>query len=406
MVWVTEQQPTPDELSSCVHCGLCLPHCPTFRLTGLEIASPRGRLAAMNAVADGVIALDSDFEDVMTFCLNCRACEAVCPSLVPFGRAMEGVRAELAEQRPTWSRRLRHLILGRLLTSKWLMAVTTLGARLIQRLRLGWLLPRPLRLNFRGLRPLHGRGAGADTFEPLGVVRGTVGLLAGCVMEPWFPEVHRATIGVLTAAGYRVVIPPQQTCCGALAAHDGAAAAALRSARHNLAAFAGVDLIVADAAGCSAHLKEYRHWAEGGEQFGARVRDITELVAELIAAGALPVSPHDRGPVAVQDPCHLRHAQRIVKAPREVLAAAGYTPVEIDPDGLCCGAAGIYSILQPAASAELGRNKARQVRETSTTLVASANPGCEMQLRAHLDDWMRVAHPVELYFEALFDRSA
>ncbi|MDP3983739.1 MAG: (Fe-S)-binding protein [Acidimicrobiia bacterium] len=406
MVWITDQQPTVSELASCVQCGLCLPHCPTFRLTGLEIASPRGRLAAMNAVADGVIDLDGDFEEAMTFCLNCRACEAVCPSLVPYGRVMEGVRAELAVQRPTSGRRLRHLVLGRLLPSRAIMALVTAGAGFIQRSEASWLLPKPLRRSFSGVRPLlHRQDVIGRSFEPAETPRGTVGLLNGCVMGPWFSDVHRAVIAVLTSAGYRVVVPASQTCCGALAAHDGAAAAATRLARSNLAAFADVDLVVADAAGCSAHLKEYGHWVEGGDGFAAKVRDVTELVAALIDEGALPTSSLDRGPVAVQDPCHLRHAQRILAAPRRILSAAGYTPVEVDPDGLCCGAAGIYSLLEPQASSELGGRKAAQVVATGSTLVASANPGCEMQLRGHLAGWQRVAHPVELYDEAVITRA-
>jgi glycolate oxidase iron-sulfur subunit len=226
-------------------------------------------------------------------------------------------------------------------------------------------------------------------------------LLSGCVMDAWFGGVHDATVGILLRAGFRVVVPDTQTCCGALAAHDGHAGEARRLAKANLAAFEGVDLIVSDSAGCTAHLKGYGHWTEGGDQFEPRVRDATELIADLITAGRLPRSTVDRGRVAVQDPCHLRHAQRIVAPPREILCAAGHTPVEIDEDGLCCGAAGVYSLLRPGASHQLGVRKAEQVRESGAMIVASANPGCEMQLRSHLPRSVRVAHPVELYWEAL-----
>jgi glycolate oxidase iron-sulfur subunit len=399
MVWVTEHQPTPAELAACVQCGLCLPHCPTFRLTGDEVASPRGRLAAMNAVADGILPLDGDFEEAMTFCLNCRACEAICPSMVPYGRAMEGVRAELAVQRPSLSRRWRHLLLGRVLAWRRMMIAATAAARVLQRTGAGRWLPSRLRRPWQGMRrlaprsPLTGR-----TFEPARQPLATVGLLAGCVMEPWFAGVNRAAVELLTLAGFRVVVPSDQTCCGALAAHDGAAPAAARLAAINAAAFAGVDLVVADAAGCSAHLKEYHHWT--GRALPP-VRDVTEVVAEAITGGRLPVLAPGRGPVAVQDPCHLRHAQRVTTAPRVIVGAAGYQVVEIDPDGLCCGAAGIYSLLRPGAAAELGRRKADQIRSSGTTVVASANPGCEMQLRAHLDGSYRILHPVELYAEAV-----
>jgi glycolate oxidase iron-sulfur subunit len=401
MGWTTDLHPTRAELNACVQCGLCLPHCPTFRLTGLETASPRGRLQAMSAVAAGVAEVDGTFAEMMEFCLLCRACEAVCPGLVPFGRAMEGARAELSSQLPR-GRRLRHWLLGRALPNRSLLQAATTGAVLAR--KAPWLIPRRLRDGLAGMRPLGlgrrswwGRVVGPDR-PP---ARATVALLAGCVMDAWFPEVHEAGIDLLSRAGFRVVVPPRQTCCGALAAHDGAAAHARRLAAVNLRAFAGADLIVADAAGCSAHLREYGHWVKGAEEFSKRVRDITELVAELIEDGSLPRSPIDRGTVAVQDPCHLRHAQRVLSPPRTILRAAGYSPVEIDPDGLCCGAAGVYLLLRPQAAAELGARKADQVRASGSTVVASANPGCEMQLRSHLEPWFRIAHPVELYRESL-----
>ncbi|MGH9196741.1 MAG: (Fe-S)-binding protein [Acidimicrobiia bacterium] len=399
--WITEFRPTAAELSSCVQCGLCLPHCPTFRLTGLEIASPRGRLAAMNAVADRVVELDATFEDAMTFCLNCRACESVCPSMVPFGRAMEGARAEITAQRPTFSRRFRHFVLGRIVPNRLIVRLATLSIRALQRLRLTSLLPSTLGRSLGGLRPLH-QGLRTSYSTPQGTGSlGTVGILAGCVMDPWFSRVNQAAVELLSRAGYKVVVPSIQTCCGALAAHDGAMASARRLAATNIEAFAGLDVVVATAAGCSAHLKDYGHAHPAGGDLAGRSRDITEVVAELIDRGLLPTMPNDRGNVAVQDPCHLRHAQRVTAAPRRILSAAGYRPLEIDPDGLCCGAAGIYSLLRPEASAELGIRKAIQVRGSGSTLVASANPGCEIQLRIHLDSNYRIAHPVELYWEAL-----
>lgn len=398
--WVTEFRPTRAELSACVQCGLCLPHCPTFRLTGLETASPRGRLAAMSAVAAGVVELDADFEETMSFCLNCRACEAVCPSLVPYGRAMEGARAEVAVQRPRLGRKIRHFALGRLLPSRRLMALVTTLMTLTQRLRLQRLLPARLRSGFDGLRPIRARRSAASL--RIAGNLGRVGLLRGCVMDSWFGDVNRAAEVLLTRAGYEVISPAGQTCCGALAAHDGAMPEANRLARKNVEAFADFDLVVATAAGCSAHLREYNHFGDG-EKLAGGARDVTEVVAGLIEAGHLPRLDRPRGDVAVQDPCHLRHAQRVIAAPRTILTAAGYSPVEVDPDGLCCGAAGIYSLLRPAAAAELGRRKADQVRASGATLVASANPGCELQLRSQLGASHRIAHPIELYLEALSD---
>ena len=402
MGWVTEHAPTQAELDACISCGLCLPVCPTFRLTGEESASPRGRLTAMSAVAENELAVDEVFADAMGFCLQCRACEVVCPSMVPFGRAMEGARAEVAAQLPTRSRKVRGSLLGRTLASRGTVRTATVGAAMAQRLRLDAVMPGPLG-RMKGMRPLAVRGNGVvgAVVEPAGSERGTAALLAGCVMDSWFAPVHEATIELLRRAGYRVEVPAAQTCCGALAAHDGAVEETRDLADRNVAAFAEYDVVVSDAAGCTAHLKELRHWSPGGAELSSRVRDVTEIVAALIAEGALPTLEADRGEVAVQDPCHLRHAQRIVAEPRRILEAAGYTPVEIDPIGMCCGAAGVYMVLHPETSDVLGLQKADQVRAAGPALVASANPGCEMQLRSHLGPDFRIAHPVELYYEAL-----
>lgn len=402
MGYVTPDAPTPEDLSQCVHCGLCLPYCPTYRLTNLESASPRGRIAAMNAVQAGITTVDEAFDEAISFCLGCRACEAACPSLVPYGRLFESARTELVAQRPSVSRRARKLLLGRALGWRRGVSLGTKAAAVAQRLRLASMLPAPARRGLAGLRPLSGRTSWVGrTVEPTAAPRGTVALLSGCVMDAWFGPVHDATVGLLQRAGYRVVVPESQTCCGALAAHDGHADDARRMAARNVDAFEGVDLIVSDSAGCTAHLKEYGHWDHRADEYTSKVKDATELIASLIADGTLPTLPGLDERIAIQDPCHLRHAQRITAQPRQIVAAAGYSVVEIDPDGICCGAAGVYSVLRPATSAELGVRKAAQVTATACRIVASANPGCEMQLRAHLDSGHRVAHPVELYWERL-----
>ena len=263
--WQTRWAPTDRELAACVECGLCLPHCPTFRLTGDEAASPRGRLNAMAAVASGELPIDAAFEEVMGFCLQCRACEAACPSLVPFGRAMEGARAEVAAARPNRWRRVRRWLLGRGLARRRLVRLATLGAALAQRTGGRWWMPGRLRPGMRGMRrlPWWSRGIVGRTFEPAqGNGAGTVGLLAGCVVDPWFPRVNQATVALLLGAGYRVVVPREQTCCGALAAHAGAADEAADLAERNLAAFADVVLGVATAARCTAHLRGDNPWHE------------------------------------------------------------------------------------------------------------------------------------------------
>ena len=400
MPFTTPFAPTRVELNACIQCGLCLPHCPTFRLTGDETASPRGRLAAMFAVHDGVADIDDTFEEMMGFCLGCRACEAACPSLVKFGRVLEGTRAELtAAGRGS---KVRRGILGRGLASRPAVHLVTFGAALAQRLRGERWLPQRLRSGLRGMRRLHWfrRSRVGDAHEPIGDLVGTAALLAGCVMDPWFGAVHEATIAVLRRAGYRVIVPEGQTCCGALAAHDGAASDAQRLARTNVAVFARADVVVTNSAGCGAHLKDYGHWATGGDELASRVRDVTEVVAQAIDDGRLPRF-EGGDPVAVQDPCHLRHAQRITREPRTVVEAAGHQVVDLDPDGLCCGAAGVYSVMRPDTSHALGVAKADLVRSRNVAVVASANPGCEMQLRAHLGDGYRVVHPIELYARAL-----
>lgn len=406
MGWVTEWAPTQAELDACVECGLCLPQCPTFRLTGDEAASPRGRLAAMRAVHDGTVEIDERFAEVMDFCLQCRACEVVCPSMVPFGRAMEGSRAEIVAQQPSAARATRRALFGRAVRMRGLVTAASWMAAGAQRTGMATKLPGALG-QASGLRPIPipVPSTKGQSWDPEGEPRGTVALFSGCVMDPWFSEVHVALIQVLRSAGFRVVAPAEQTCCGALAAHEGAAYDAEAMAERNVAAFEGYDVVVVDAAGCSAHLKDYEHWGGGGD-LAQRVMDATELVASLVDEGSLPILEAERGPVAIQDPCHLRHAQRVVREPRSIVQAAGFEAVEIDADGMCCGAAGSYQLKHPDASDELGRMKADQVLASGASVVASANPGCEMQLRSHLGGRVRIAHPVELYWEALSAVSA
>lgn len=400
MPWVTAHHPRPDELSACVQCGLCLPVCPTFRLTGRETASPRGRLHAMMAVAEGVVEVDRTFADIIDFCLGCRACEPICPGLVPYGRALEGARAEIAAQMPERVSRARRMQLG-VVGRRWMLRV---GARLLstaQRLRLKALVPAGLRQLASGARGLEGRGPATLGHEGGSGGEGLVGLLVGCVQDEWFRPVNRAAITLLEMAGYRVEAPVSQTCCGALAAHEGLAAAAVELASGNVAAFSDCDIVVSTAAGCSAHLRGYGHLVEGGERLAERAVDVTVVVARAIAEGRLPTILADNGKVGIQDPCHLRHAQRVIEEPRAILRAAGYEVVEIDGSGMCCGAAGTYASRHPATAAELGNLKADQVRSTGVSRVASANPGCEMQLRSHLGGTVDLAHPVEWYLEAL-----
>ncbi len=401
MGWVTADHPTTDELNACVQCGLCLPACPTYRLTGRETASPRGRIQAMKAVHNGVLELDGPFQGVIDFCLGCRACEPVCPGMVPYGRALEGTRAEIAAQRPTFGHRLRSFMLGTAIGSRRSLRLGTGALRMAQATRATSLAPSRYRRLSEGIRPLRRRPQPTLGHKGGSGVSGSIALVAGCIQDEWFRPVNHAAIELLEMAGYRVEVPSGQTCCGALAAHDGKADAARDLARQNMPVLSGYDQVVVTSAGCSAHVREYGHWVEGGDEVGTRAVDVTVAVARAIEAGLLPSLPGGSGPMAIQDPCHLRHAQRVTVEPRRILEAGGYDVVEIDPAGMCCGAAGLYTILQPEASRELGNRKAAQIRSTGVSRVASANPGCEMQLRSSLGPGYEIGHPIEWYLRAI-----
>lgn len=398
MPWSTDHAPRDADLDACVTCGLCLPVCPTFRLTGDEAASPRGRLAAIGAVGSGRVDLDERFAEVTGFCLQCRACETACPSMVPYGEILEGARAEVAAQLPATSGRVRRFAVGRGLRRPLALRLGTVIAALLQRLGILRLVPR-VGGPASGLRdlPLRPRTVRGGEWGPPSAE--SVTLFAGCVADVWFGDIHRAAIEVLVAAGHRVVAPSDQTCCGALAAHDGLAVAAEAMARENIEALAGDAPIVVDVAGCGAHLKGYGRL--GAEDVAARVRDITEMVSDAITDGRLPVLPSTGRSVAVMDPCHLEHGQSVTAAPRRVVEAAGYTVVDADGGGLCCGAAGLYQLDHPDTSRSLGERKAAAVRDTGAAIVAAANAGCEMQLRRFLGAGFEARHPVELYAERL-----
>jgi glycolate oxidase iron-sulfur subunit len=388
--WAPGDAPSQEDLNACVACGLCLPHCPTYRLTGEESASPRGRIAAMRAVQEGRAATDDTFARFMDLCLVCRACEDVCPSHVPFGRMMERARTQIE---PLRSRRARFL--------RWLGLDVLLPSRTLTRVA-GALAPLARPLLPRRLRALVPRGGGElfrhlpEVSEPAGEIRGTVSLLSGCVQDVWFRQVNRATIAVLARNGWRVVVPRGQACCGALAAHNGHLGTARRLAKKNAAAFADADHVVVNAAGCAAHMAEYADLVEGAR---LPVRDLMEFLrTEGLAgdAGSLP----ERTRVAYHDPCHALRALEIRDQPRELLGAIGNLEVVEIPNGdRCCGAAGIYNVTEPEMSGRLMREKAEAVVSTGAAVVASANPGCTMQLLAGLREIgarIDVVHPVEL----------
>lgn len=375
-----------DELSSCVACGLCLPHCPTFRVTGEEVLSPRGRIAAMRAVQWDGLEPGEDFVHSMETCVQCRGCETACPSAVPFGRLMETTRHALATAKriTPWWQRLGFRVLGR--HRLLLSGSTALAAA--QRLRL---VPRRLglpRLPIRRGAPV--RSNGRDVW-----------LFTGCVMDAWQRPTHRSTATVLSAVGVTYQIPgPGAACCGALHTHAGLSEAAAQLAIRVMAAMPGDAPIVVNSAGCGAALKDYGHLLGTPEAvaYAARVVDAQEFVAARVER----LQPLARlGPVIVQDPCHLRHVQRAHQHVRTVLGAVAEV-VELDDEGLCCGAGGAYSALQPELASDIRTRKVASIERarasSGATVVASANPGCAMHLEAV---GVRVRHPMDLVAEAL-----
>lgn len=393
--WTGADHPTQEDLNSCVACGLCLPHCPTYRLTGEESASPRGRITAMRAVADGAAVVDERFSTFMDLCLVCRACEDVCPSHVPFGRMMEGARTQVEPLRTRRQRAARWAGLDVLLPRKkllWLAALLQPIATPFLPRRVRAITPKPSE-RFRRLP--------RSTAPAPGVAeRGTVALLSGCVQDRWFREVNRATIEVLSRNGWRVIVPPGQQCCGALPAHNGHLDTARRLAGVNRAAFADVDRVIVNAAGCGSHMQSYGELLEGAQLPVEDVMvflDREGLVAEPAALPGL-------GRVAYHDACHALRAQHIHDEPRRVLRRIpGLELVEIANGDRCCGAAGLYNVTEPEMSGRLRREKAEAAADTGAAVIVSANPGCTMQIAAGLresDATAEVVHPVELLARA------
>ena len=352
-----------DELAACVACGLCLPHCPTYRVTGEESASPRGRIALMRAVDAGAPVTD-EFVAYMERCVQCRGCEAACPSSVPFGRLMEGTRATLPVGR---LQRAAYAVLPR---HRTLLTLST-AAAVAQRVGI---VPRRLGLGRLPLRRPRLRATGTDVW-----------LFTGCVMDAWLRDVHADAARVIAATGAGVALPGAgASCCGALHTHAGLADDGHHLAERALAAMPGDAPILVDSAGCGAQLKE----------LSPRVRDIHEWLAERISDLPLRRLPYR---VAVQDPCHLRHVQKTHGAVRDVLRPI-VELAELDDEGLCCGAGGAYAALQPQLSNAVRDLKVAAIERSGAPVVVSANPGCMMHLRnAGLD----VRHPIQLVAEAL-----
>lgn len=407
-------------LMQCVRCGLCLPHCPTYRELKTEPASPRGRLALMKSVADGAVKPDAVFAKHMHLCLDCRACEPACPSGVPFGLLLEKTRARIDKKRPKslGGRLARFLGFRILLFHPALIELLLMPLRLGEALGLRHLFRRLFRRIAPSGRladieamlpalPLKGPGSALPRLiPPVGPMRARVGLFTGCVMPSLFTKVNRDTVEVLRQNGCEVVIVPRQGCCGALHVHEGRRREGEVLARRNLDAFRGLELdaVIVNAAGCGATLKEYGvllgdnpALSEEAAEFGGRVSDVMAFIDRL---GVVP-PPHPVQERIVYDaPCHLLHAQGVEKAPLNVLSRLPEAEVLEGPDSpWCCGSAGIYNLTHPGISRDMLDRKMKTIIPLRPDVIASGNPGCMMQLKWGATRWgvpARVCHPVEL----------
>jgi len=379
-----------EELNTCVACGLCLPHCPTFRVTGEEALSPRGLIDAMRSVQNEGAAIDEDFVSFMATCVQCRGCEPACPSGVPFGNLIEGTREVLADEgRITpWWQKLGFSLLPR---HRTLLAASSALA-IAQRLRLV-----PKRLD-PGRVPLRRGASITSTGED-------VWLYTGCVMDAWLRETHRSTVRVLDALGVGYTVPgPGGGCCGALHVHAGLHDASVQLAIDVMGSMPGDAPILVNSAGCGAALKDYGELVgtDVAHRFSDRVFDVHEWLAPLVSD--LDLDRSDTSYV-VQDPCHLRHVQGAHLPVRTLLERVG-TLVELDDDGLCCGAGGVYSALQPELAGKIRDRKLeaidRALERSGATVLVSANPGCSMHLQQALDArGVSVRHPVDVLAAAL-----
>ncbi len=393
-------------IDACVHCGFCLQSCPTYLAVEDENDGPRGRIVLMRSIFDGTLPVDdADVGTHIDRCLGCRGCETVCPSGVPYGQLLEATRATLRRARPAPA--VARMMLAVFARPRLLRAAMAAG-RFLRSARVAAVLSHlPGRIGFAFAMldstraPFARRGYAA----PAVPTRGTVVLLDGCVMEGLYAETNRATARVLTANGYVVVAAPGQHCCGALHAHAGDLEGARRLARANVVAFerAMPDHVAVNSAGCGAMCREYGQlladdpeWAARAAAVAARVRDVSELLADAGPVPARGVAAR----VAYDAPCHLLHAQRVADAPLRVLGAiADLELVPLADAEQCCGSAGIYGLLQPAMSAAVLAPKLRSVAAAGVQYVATGNPGCLMQIGAGMRRGGvsgRAVHPVDL----------
>lgn len=420
-----DDPPALSEILRCTHCGMCLNQCPTYRVLGWEMDSPRGRIYLMRGVAEGRFEIDPMFAKHMDVCLACRACQTACPASIDFGKMVEAARWQVNQALPQSRREkfVRWLVFRQLFPHNGRLRFFATLTRLYQRTGMQWLahklrlVPPKLRDSERLLPRVPSRFTQlGKTYPAQGAKRGRVALLAGCVMGTVYAPVNDATIRVLTRNGFEVVVPAAQICCGALAVHAGERAVAKEMAQQNIGAFAGdkpaadsdtaaaYDAILVNAAGCGLAMKEYGdllksddEWKDRAEEFSRRVRDVTEFLAEH------DIQPPTRAleqRITYQDPCHLAHGQGVRAQPRQLLRAIpGVRLVEMRDSDRCCGSAGIYNITHPDVSMQVLDAKMENIGAAKPDIIVTANAGCMLQLqlgvqRAGLN--AEVLHVVEL----------
>ncbi|MDR3678222.1 MAG: (Fe-S)-binding protein [Acidobacteriota bacterium] len=413
------------DYSRCVHCGLCLNACPTYRELGLEADSPRGRIYQMIQVEKGRLEIGKSFVHHIELCLDCRSCETACPSGVEYGKLVEVARGQIEQHyhRAPLTTLARKLFYYEVLPYPGRLQLLGKLLRLYQRSGLEKLVlaSRMLKLfpgRLEQVAQLAPRMEEPFFYDRLGTTvpaegkqRYRVALLAGCIANLCFARLNDATIRVVAKNGCEVVIPKDQGCCGALHVHAGMRSIARNMAKRNITAFlaGGYDAIISNAAGCGSVLKEYpllfeeedKEFYEPAKQFVAKLRDVTEFLAGIDLNKELGIM---KMRATYQDPCHLGHAQRIRSAPRKLLAAIpGLELIELKEAEICCGSAGVYNVIHNEMSDRLLENKMRRISETRAELVLTANPGCMLQLRAGVKregKQRRVLHVIELLDEA------
>jgi len=404
-----------DKSLACIHCGLCLSSCPTYLETGDENDSPRGRIYLMRAVQDGRLTLGETAVTHIDCCLGCRACEAVCPSGVQYGYLLEHTRDHVEKNftRSTFQNLLRRVAIEKVFPNRTLMKLALLPARFTKWVGAEKVLPKFAREALSLIPDDLQAGELPELSPAVGLHKGRVGFIRGCVMDVMFGSTNANSVKLLNVAGYDVIVPPSQGCCGALHAHNGNLEAARDAARANIAAFEPLELdaVIINAAGCGSTLKEYGQlladdpaWAERGRTFSAKIKDITEFLAASNFLSTLNPQPSTLR-VTYHDACHLAHAQRITKPPRGLVKViAGKNFVDLPEADVCCGSAGTYNLTEPEMAARLQRRKVENILQTNADLVVTSNPGCLLQIQAGLrkaGSPARAVHIADFLMESL-----